>query len=308
MSDLVSVIIPTYNRSDTLPRAVDSALGQTHGRVEVIVVDDGSSDGTPEALAQLTSPTRLIVHRLDRNRGPGVARNAGVAIASGGVLAFTDSDCEPTPGWLAAGVAALGPGVDVVQGRTLPDPTGEDGAWVATQRLEQFTGRYETCNIFYRAEALRSAGGFDESLGFFGEDMAAGWQVRRAGGEARFCEDAIVFHAVERPGFRWFLRRARYYDNWSALVKRYPEMRREVLWARYFLRRDHAELVLALLGLLLAPRWRGAAALAGPYVARRSPRSLNRGSIEGALKAVVFDVTKLTALLRGSAKHRALVL
>jgi GT2 family glycosyltransferase len=92
MSDLVSVIIPTYNRSDTLPRAVDSALGQTHGRVEVIVVDDGSSDGTPALMeARYGSDPRVRFFRQE-NAGVSAARNRAMAAATGDYLAFLDSD------------------------------------------------------------------------------------------------------------------------------------------------------------------------------------------------------------------------
>jgi glycosyltransferase involved in cell wall biosynthesis len=90
----VSVIIPVFNRAATIRRAVESALRQdissANGSMEVILVDDGSTDSLSEALAGFDGRVRLIRH--DRNMGAAAARNTGVAAASGDWLAFLDSD------------------------------------------------------------------------------------------------------------------------------------------------------------------------------------------------------------------------
>src|SRR3954470_1810603 len=85
----VSVIIPTYNYARYLPQAIDSALGQTHAPLEVIVVDDGSTDDTPRVLEAYASRIRVI---RQANQGAGAARNAGIAAARGEYVAFLDSD------------------------------------------------------------------------------------------------------------------------------------------------------------------------------------------------------------------------
>lgn len=86
---LVSVIIPTYNRAKTLLGSVQSALGQTYRNIEVIVVDDGSTDATMDVLASLSGRIRVI---RQTNAGPSAARNRGVAEAKGEIIAFLDSD------------------------------------------------------------------------------------------------------------------------------------------------------------------------------------------------------------------------
>jgi glycosyltransferase involved in cell wall biosynthesis len=88
----VSVVIPTFNRSKLLNRAIGSVLNQTHLAAEIIVVDDASSDDTPEVMAQYAGTVPLVYARLDRNGGGGVARNAGIRRASGDYIAFLDSD------------------------------------------------------------------------------------------------------------------------------------------------------------------------------------------------------------------------
>lgn len=100
-SPLLSVVIPSWNRAHIVCEAIESALSQRTGRVEVIVVDDGSTDNTGSVLAQrFGSQVRLL--RLPRRRGPGAARNAGIRLASGELLAFLDSDDLWLPGKLDA--------------------------------------------------------------------------------------------------------------------------------------------------------------------------------------------------------------
>jgi glycosyltransferase involved in cell wall biosynthesis len=85
----VSVVIPTYNHARFLRQAIDSALGQTLAPHEVIVVDDGSSDGTPEIVAEYGDRIRSVRHA---NCGVAASRNAGADLATGELLAFLDAD------------------------------------------------------------------------------------------------------------------------------------------------------------------------------------------------------------------------
>ena len=87
---LVSVVIPTYNRAHVLKRAVDSVLAQTYENIEVIIVDDGSTDNTGEVVASMTD--RRIGYILRENAGACSARNAGASVSKGEYIAFQDSD------------------------------------------------------------------------------------------------------------------------------------------------------------------------------------------------------------------------
>lgn len=98
----ISVIIPTYNRADFLKKAVDSVLSQDHPDFEIIVVDDGSTDTTSGLLAQYGSAIRII---RQPNSGVSAARNAGILLAKGDLLAFLDSDDYWLPGKLSAQAA-----------------------------------------------------------------------------------------------------------------------------------------------------------------------------------------------------------
>ncbi|MDE5803251.1 MAG: glycosyltransferase [Lachnospiraceae bacterium] len=88
---LVSVVIPTYNRIRTLPASVDSVLEQTYENLELIIMDDGSTDGTQEYVESITDK-RVRYRRADKNMGPSAARNMGAELAKGEYLAFQDSD------------------------------------------------------------------------------------------------------------------------------------------------------------------------------------------------------------------------
>ena len=93
---LVSVVIPTYNRIHTLPASVDSVLKQTYKNLELIIMDDGSTDGTEEYVKGIADE-RVRYRKAEKNMGPSAARNMGAELAKGEYLAFQDSDDEWMP-------------------------------------------------------------------------------------------------------------------------------------------------------------------------------------------------------------------
>ncbi len=113
---LVSVIIPTYNRADRVPRAVASVIEQTVQDTEILVVDDGSTDPTREALEPFLS--RIFLLRHDRNRGVSAARNTGIRASTAPLIAFLDSDDRWLPGKLAAQVRFFEQHADAVACQT----------------------------------------------------------------------------------------------------------------------------------------------------------------------------------------------
>ncbi len=171
----VSVVLPTHDRRGTLGAAIDSVLSQTWADLELIVVDDGSRDGTPELLATVDD-ARVRVRRLPRRSGAPVARNLGISLARGRYVAFQDSDDVWRPDALGAQVAALDSAdedVAVVYGAILrhqggrslripgpghPGPTADLPAHLAAENFVDLPA------ALVRAEALRAVGGFDPEL------------------------------------------------------------------------------------------------------------------------------------------------
>jgi glycosyltransferase involved in cell wall biosynthesis len=176
---LVSAIIPTYNRAHLVTDAVESILGQTYANVEVIVVDDGSTDDTLARLARYGNGIRVI---SQKNAGPAAARNRGIAVATAEYVAFLDSDDVWLPTKLERQVRMLesaGRGVPCCvsnitmrfhQGeRTSFDiaalqPDFDEGIW--TNVDEVLATRFLLFNqaVLVRREALAKIGGFDEKL------------------------------------------------------------------------------------------------------------------------------------------------
>ena len=91
----ISVIIPTYNRGNMIERAVRSVLNQTYNNIEVIVVDDGSTDNTEEVIKDIKDTS--VIYIKEANAGACVARNKGIDVSSGDYIAFLDSDDEWFP-------------------------------------------------------------------------------------------------------------------------------------------------------------------------------------------------------------------
>jgi glycosyltransferase involved in cell wall biosynthesis len=165
----VSVVIPTYNAAAFLAEAVASARAQTYAPVEVVVVDDASADGTADLAESLGA--RAV--RQEENRGPSAARNRGVAVATGDVVAFLDADDAWLPWHLELCVAALGAHPRAAVACTEPIPwSAEPPSRPAAPRSEvpgdatlALLGEsfVEQAGAVVRRTAVAEAGGYDES-------------------------------------------------------------------------------------------------------------------------------------------------
>jgi glycosyltransferase involved in cell wall biosynthesis len=301
----VSVIVPVLDGAATIAATLH-ALGRQAAAPphEVIVVDCGSTDGTRAILAAATGVT--VVDCPERD--PVSARNLGAARAAAPALAFTDADCVPEPGWLAAGLLALR-GAELVQGRVLParPPARHE----RTVSVGAEGGLYETANLFVRAGTFRTAGGFCRVPGVplrpgqhFGEDVAFAWRARRAGARTAFAPAAVVRHAVFPRGPAGHLAERLRARHFPALVREVPELRAAFLTLGGFLSADAAWFDLALTGGLTAARSgrRRYALLALPYALGLIRRRGNP-AVE-----VAADAVRAAALLAGSVASRTLVL
>lgn len=217
----VTVIVPTCNRRVFLPEVVAALKAQTLSDFEVVIVDDGSTDDSVAVTTAAIGDDERFRVVSTPNRGPAAARNIACQAATTPWLAFTDDDCIPQPGWLASLLeAAEATGADVVQGRTISDPTVRraDLPWFTRGKdVNAWSGRFQTCNLLIRTEPLRDIGWFDESFPphGFGEDTDVGLRLVRSGCTTAFAGDAVVHHRVLLMTFTSFLRR-RY--RWAQVV------------------------------------------------------------------------------------------
>ncbi|MGZ4384067.1 MAG: glycosyltransferase [Gaiellaceae bacterium] len=199
MSD-ISVVVPTRDRVPMLERCLDGLRRQRGvGGIEVIVVDDGSSDARGvERLAAAAAELRLV--RLDgHGRGPAAARNAGARAAGGEILLFTDDDCVPDSEWAARLSRRLAE-ADVVAGLTLPGRPG-DALLVASQIVSSYAALRIPLLLGNNLGCRRSlllAQPFDESFATpAGEDREWSARLRRGGMRLVREPGAIVWHYSE---------------------------------------------------------------------------------------------------------------
>ena len=210
MKPIVSVIIPTYNRAALVQRAIESVLAQTHDGVEVIVVDDGSSDGSAERLRLRYGDDARVTCIVTDHRGAAAARNQGLAAVSGTHVAFLDSDDEwypwklqfqlecldsaPAAGMIWSDMAAADADGALVSPRhirtlyrrhreirladvmaaTSVTPPGSDAVslWWGDLYPEMIHGNLvHTSTVLLSRERLEAVGDFDESLLETGEDF-----------------------------------------------------------------------------------------------------------------------------------------
>jgi glycosyltransferase involved in cell wall biosynthesis len=172
---LVSIIIPTLNRAQVIHRAIASALQQTHPQVEIIVIDDGSTDDTETVVARIA---RQSTHRIfffkQPNSGCAAARNKGLEFARGDFILFLDSDDALVPTAVAALLAAVtSAAADFAYSPAVekyPDGTEAVNLPVAAGRPANFAAEHFYCTnarngaVLFRRTVFASVGGMDENL------------------------------------------------------------------------------------------------------------------------------------------------
>jgi GT2 family glycosyltransferase len=312
-SPSVSVVVPTYQNRHVLGDVVAALDAQTtRPRYEVVIVDDGSTDGTTEEARHLLSGVagHFRYVRLRKNVGRAAARNVGIAMARGRIIAFTDSDCVPAPGWIEAGLRGFSdPRIGIVQGPTHPHPDQPRPFFNHFIEIDRFDGTFSTCNVFYRREAVAAVEGFDPGIVYW-EDLDLGWRVWRAGWEASYVADARVHHQVLPLSPAAWLLWPLHLASMPVKAARYPEYRRHLylgVWTNWF----HLLVDLALLSLPLGFLVnRRLFALGLPYlIAFPFKHGLaGRWPPVKALLHLAWDVASAGVLLVSSARHRSVVL
>lgn len=209
MSDLVTVIVPVYNRPTLLRRAVGSALAQTYRPIEIIIVDDGSTDDTPAAITELERRHAEVRAIRRPNGGAGLARESGRTAAAGTFLQYLDSDDLLLPHKLAVQVAALAahPTAGVAYGRTrYRDPDGAviPCTWKRLLHGEEtilphfLLGRlWETVTPLYRSSVAAQAGPWSALR--LEEDWEYDCRVGALGTTLTFVDDVVAEHLDEAP-------------------------------------------------------------------------------------------------------------
>lgn len=199
----ISVIIPVFNDSERLCHCLQALERQTYpeNTYEVIVVDNASDDDVSAVVGQFPHASMI----LEPQRGSYAARNTGIAIAKGTILAFTDADCIPAPTWIEQGVQSLrsADNCGLVAGRiefSYQEPHQPNSIELCDSVLYLQQDLYlkhakfgATANVFTYKEVFNRVGLFDQTLKS-GGDYEWGQRVFDAGYQQVYSEDAYVFH------------------------------------------------------------------------------------------------------------------
>jgi glycosyltransferase involved in cell wall biosynthesis len=223
----VSVVVPTYRRPDLLARCLAALASQRlpADDYEVLVADDAACDATRAQVEEFAAASPVPVRYLAvaDSHGPAAARNVGWRAARGEVMALTDDDCVPDPGWLAAGLAAFDadPGLAAAAGRVVvplpPAPTDYERDAAGLERAE-----FVTANCFCRKGALARVGGFDERFrAAWREDSDLQFSLLESGHRVGRAGDAVVFHPVRPAPWGVSLRQQRKSQYDALLYKKH---------------------------------------------------------------------------------------
>ncbi|MBC7812687.1 MAG: glycosyltransferase family 2 protein [Burkholderiales bacterium] len=281
------MIIPNWNGKPFLTPCLDALAFQTHTALEVIVVDNASSDGS-QALIKAHYPWVKLIE-LPKNEGFTGACNAGIRAATGAYIALLNNDTEAEKGWAAAVVAAFErhPEAGIVASKmllydrrdhlhtagdtfTTDGRAGNRGVWQLDEgQFDSEEYVFSACggSSAYRRVTLDQVGLLDDDFFFSLEDMDIAWRAQLAGWRCLYTPAAIVYHHLSATGGGVT---ASYYDGRNLifiLVKNFPA----ALWRKYGGSVVRAQFRLALEALRA---WRGAAA-----------RARLRGMAVGLLKA-----------------------
>lgn len=225
----VSVVVATYNGARTLESCVESLTALNYSNYEVIVVDDGSTDRTPEISARF--PTVRYIRQ--ENRGLSAARNTGIRGATGSIVAFTDSDCRADEDWLyylvndlqRGGFAGVGghnflpPDDSCVAAAVLVSPGGPAHVMLSDREAEHIPG----CNMMFYKWALEEIGFFDPLFIKAGDDVDVCWRIQDCNLKIGFSPAGFVWHYRRSTVKAYLKQQAGYGEAEALLIGKHPE-------------------------------------------------------------------------------------
>jgi GT2 family glycosyltransferase len=249
---LASVVIPNWNGAHHLPVCLDALRSQTYPRIEVILVDNGSTDGSQTLLKEQYSEVRLLA--LGSNLGLTGGNNAGFCVAEGEILISLNNDTEADPFFVEALVTALQAHSEAGMAaakmllfdrrdhiHSAGDGYGTDGIPFNRGVWEKDEGQYDEpgwifggCGgaVAYRRATLDDIGLFDEGFFMYCEDVDLNWRAQLAGWRCWYTPQAVVYHKLSATGGGSI---ASYYTGRNTLwviAKNYPDALLRRYWPR----------------------------------------------------------------------------
>ena len=224
----ISVVVCSYNGSGTIEETLIHLAKVDYPDFEVIVIDDGSTDATPEIARRYD--VRLV---STPNQGLSAARNLGMELSTGEIVAYTDDDAYPDPDWLKYLAAAFARSDHAAMGgpNIAPPQDGDTAECIANAPGgplhvlidDELAEHIPGCNMAYRRDRLMAVGGFDTQFRVAGDDVDVCWKLQAEGDTLGFCAAAMVWHH-RRPSISRYLKQQRGYAKAEALLAaKWPE-------------------------------------------------------------------------------------
>jgi len=223
---MISVIIPVYNAEKYIDNLLHSLMNQDFPKnnFEIIIVNDGSTDNTCSQLLRW----KMEVHNFNiisiPNSGPGIARNKGVEIAKGEIIAFTDADCIPPLDWLKRIYEEFekNPEICIVYGAVSSNIRGKLLPFFISFEIK---GEYiSPSNMAIKKECFISLKGFDPSFSYLAEDWEFTYRVKKKGVKIKFCENIKVYHPHRYQKIKLGIRDAKkWWETHLLLKERHPD-------------------------------------------------------------------------------------
>jgi len=227
----VSIVIPAHNSLTSIDKVISSSLTQNYpkGKLEVIIVDDGSTDNTAEVIKKHSQ----VKYIYQQNAGAAKARNTGWMNAGGDIICFTDSDCIPEKDWVnklitrytSENIAGVGGSYDIA----------DDKSWLARciheeiiqrhLKMPEISSHLASCNFSCRKNVLSQIQGFDESFkAASAEDNELSYRIRKKGYVLVFDKDIKVAHYHRTNLFSYLKQQFRHGYWCMKLYKLHPDM------------------------------------------------------------------------------------
>ena len=227
-SPRISVIVCTYNGSATIRKSLEGIAKLDYPNFEVIVVNDGSTDSTPDIVKEFN--VKLIT---TKNKGLSSARNTGMYNASGEIIAYIDDDAWPDPHWLqyityaysSSNHACIGgPNISPYESGFISTCVANaPGGPVHVLDSDEIAEHVPGCNMTFRRDALMKIGGFDPVYRCAGDDVDVCWRIQESGRTIGFHPSAVVWHQ-RRNSFKAYWKQQKGYGKAEALLEvKWPE-------------------------------------------------------------------------------------
>jgi GT2 family glycosyltransferase len=224
----ISIIIPTFNRKEMLRDALNSLFNQTYpkNKYEIIVVDDGSTDGTSKMLGNMKNPNLQFIRQKNLGRGPAI--NTGLKMAKGGIIIIIDDDCIATENYIRKLSGAYSDNkVGAAAGKIIPSSlnTFVERYTDAKGIIDQSSFQYFLfgASSSYKREVLDKIGGFDDFFSRTAEDVDISFRIMLSGFKLKYVSGAITYHN-HRSSLKGLLKSQYLYGRgYGLLHKKYPQ-------------------------------------------------------------------------------------